>query len=263
MKRLSELFSPTNWIYILVHFCLILFGFILVGRQDTTAKAIGASLVAAGLAGWVVLAWVLQAKKVSDQIRKVRKFGFLDAFEARSVRIKSQYDARLANASHHIDLLGFGLKTLREDYARDFATWKERVPVRILVIDPEYPQDGRSYADQRDAEERDRVGSIREDVEAFLREVEPLLSQPGGHPFEVRLYRCLPSLNLFRVDSELFWGPYLIHKQSRNSPTFIVQEGPLFNMLMAHFDAIWFENSLSHSVADYRSVRPRTEHDPR
>jgi len=209
MKRFSELLSPTNWIYILVHFSLLLLGFLLVGHQNPTAKAIGSSLVAAGIAGWVILVYVLQAQKISDRIRIVMSFGFLSAFEGRSVRIKNEYDARLASVSHQIDLIGFGLKTLREDYGCEFGNWKARAPVRVLVIDPDYPSTQAAYADQRDVEEHDRVGSIRDDVEAFLQEVEPHLTQGSGHPFEVRLYRCLPSVNLFRATRAMqawAWG---------------------------------------------------------
>jgi len=121
---------------------------------------------------------------------------------------------------------------------------------------------GATYANQRDAEEHDRVGSIREDVEAFLKEVAPHLTADEPHPFQVRLYRCLPSVNLFRVDSELFWGPYLIHQQSRNSPTFIVKEGPLFKMLMEHFESIWSSDLFSRSVDEYRKEHPETANGP-
>jgi hypothetical protein len=232
----------------------MLIGFILLGRESTTAKGIGASLVAAGIAGWVVLVYVLQAQNLSDRIEMVLGFGFVSAFEARSVRIKREYDSRLSSVSSHIDVIGFGLRTLREDYARDFAMWKERAAVRILVIDPHFPSLDANYANQRDVEERDRVGSIGEDVEAFLQEVAPHLTPQGPHGFEVRLYRCLPSVNLFRVDSELFWGPYLIHQQSRNSPTFIVREGPLFKMLMDHFESIWSSDQLSCSIEEYHNA---------
>jgi hypothetical protein len=256
MRRFVGFLSPTNWIYVLVHFCLLLIGFILLGYQSPTAKAIGASLVAAGVAGWVVLVYVLQAQGLSERIKIVLDFGFLSAFAARSVRIKREYDSRLSVVSQKIDVMGFGLKTLREDYAREFSTWRGRAAVRILLIDPYYPVGDSTYADQRDLEEQDKIGSIREDVEAFLKEVAHHLATDRPHTFQVRLYRCLPSVNLFRVDSELFWGPYLIHQQSRNSPTFIVKEGPLFTILMDHFDAIWSSDHHSCSIEEYRAAHP-------
>lgn len=256
MRRFAGFLSPTNWIYVLAHLCLLLIGFVLLGYQNPTAKAIGASLIAAGIAGWVILVYVLQSQKLTDRIKIVLDFGFRAAFEGRSVLIKKEYDSRLSTVSQKIDIMGFGLKTLRQDYARDFAAWRGRADVRILIIDPHYPVGDSTYADQRDLEEHDKIGSIREDVEAFLKEVAPHLAAEGPHVFQVRLYRCLPSVNLFRVDSELFWGPYLIHQQSRNSPTFIVEEGPLFKMLMDHFDSIWSSDHHSCSIEEYRTAYP-------
>lgn len=257
MRRVSAIFNATNVIYILVHLCLLLLGFSLLGSSGTVAKSIGASLVATGIAGWVVLAYVLQSQSMTERIRMVGELGFVSAFQGRSVLIKNEYDKRLASSKKQIDILGFGLKTLRQDYAEHFQTWKARANVRILLIDPDYPHLDHSFANQRDTEEHDRPGTIREDVEAFVTEIEPLLGADGRHTFEVKLYRCLPSVNLFRVDSEMFWGPYLIHQQSRNSPTLIVREGPLFSTLTGHFDAIWSDDSLTRSVEDYRLAHPR------
>jgi hypothetical protein len=33
MRRFAGFLSPTNWIYVLVHFCLLLIGFILLGYR--------------------------------------------------------------------------------------------------------------------------------------------------------------------------------------------------------------------------------------
>ena len=73
----------------------------------------------------------------------------------------------------------------------------------------------------------------------FLEQIGPLASS-AGRPFDVRLYRCLPSINYFRIDDDIFWGPYLIPGQSRNMPTFIVRRGGiLFDRLTLHFQQIW------------------------
>jgi hypothetical protein len=218
-------------------------------------------LAAAGIAGWVILAYVLQSETLKKQLKFVMDFGLVSAFEGRSARIKIEYDRRLGIVSKQIDIVGFGLRTLREDYGEKFDVWKTRASVRILILDPDFPTPTGAFADQRDTEEHNHLGSIREDVEAFITEVEPHLGTNGNRSFELRLYRCLPSVNLFRVDGELFWGPYLIHRQSRNSPTFIVQEGPLFTVLTSHFEAIWTSPVLSCSLEEYRQAHRRAEDD--
>lgn len=252
-----RLFTPTHWVYILVHGILILLGYLLVVTGKPVKIGIGSSLVAAGVTGWVVFAYMLTSQRLSDRVRIVTDFGFSNAFAARSVRIKPEYDQRLVRAHDAIDIMGFGLKTLREDYRDEFALWRERATVRILMLHPQYPDQSHSYARQRDIEERDTPGSIEANVKRFLQEVSPLIGSSGRHRFDIRLFKCLPSVNIFRVDDEMFWGPYLIGSQSRNNPTFVVNKGGhIFTFLRSHFDAIWNDPLLSVSVDEYLATNP-------
>jgi hypothetical protein len=164
--------------------------------------------------------------------------GLVQVFPGRSVRIRDEYDRRLAKARHHVDVLGFGLRSFREDYGTRLVELATRAQVRLLLLDPTFPMLA-SYALQRDQEERNTAGSIAGDVREFLIQVLPSVRSQGDR-VAVRLYRTLPMVNIFRVDSELFWGPYLIGDQSRNSPTLLVREGGyLFTRLMDHFETVW------------------------
>jgi hypothetical protein len=237
-------FTPTSWVYILAHVVLFLAGFALLRGGGTIRQSIGASLIAAAITGWVIFVYVRSSEHRIEALEILSRFGFVTAFEARAARIKPEYDQRLAGAKEHIDIMGFGLKALWEDYHHQFAEWKGRTQVRILLIDPHS-----LYAQQRDLEEQEIEGSIRNSVKRFLRETETLRSELGKHRFEVRLYTCLPSVNIFRVDDEMFWGPYLIHAQSRNAPTFVVRRGgELYRRLLEHFETIWSDETLSRAM---------------
>ena len=87
-------------------------------------------------------------------------------------------------------------------------------------------------------------------MQEFIRRTRSLIVRRSDSPrFQVRLYKCLPSVNIFRIDDELFWGPYLIREQSRNTPTFIVRKGGiLFDTLAKHFNTIWSDPELSRPV---------------
>jgi hypothetical protein len=186
----------------------------------------------------------------SELLETLGRFGFVAAFGTRAATIRVEYDRRLAGATKHIDVMGFGLKTLWEDYRGHFAEWKQRAHVRILLIDPNSP-----FAAQRDREEDELSGSIRRSVKRFLRETAGIRNETAGNPFEVRLYTCLPSVNIFRVDDEMFWGPYFVHEQSRNAPTFIVRRGgELYGCLAKHFDAIWEDHNLSRAPSPADAV---------
>ena len=225
----------------LVHVLLIAGGYMMVLTPSRTIEAVGASLIAAGVTGIVVFVYLRFSQDAADRLRVISDFGIVTAFEARAARIKTEYDRRIMTA-REIDVMGFGLNALREDYREQFADWAQRCRVRILLVDPNYPEPARSYARQREEEEGDRAGSIEGSVNAFLTETASLRGGGTGDRFQVRLYRSIPALNICRVDDELFWGPYLVGGPSRNNPTIIVKKGGiLFEKLMNHFNMVWKE----------------------
>jgi hypothetical protein len=202
-----------------------------------TIEAVGASLIAAGITGIVVFVYIRFSQDTADRLRIINDFGIVAAFEARAARIKTEYDRRLLTA-REIDVMGFGLNALRQDYREQFADWAQRCRVRVLLVDPNYPDPRCSYARQREDEEGDLAGSIGAQVKAFLLDTEPL--RGAGARFEVRLYRSIPALNICRIDNEIFWGPYLVGGPSRNNPTIIVRRGGImFDKLLSHFNMVW------------------------
>ena len=244
-------FSTRRWLYFTCHVILVLAGLLLVLLDPEQLNIgnllapIGASLIAMGIAGAVLFLKVWVDQKQSEQLRDLHEFGIRRIFAVRGVRIHGEYDTRLANASDRIDIMGFGLRALREDYGEKFGEWAERARVRILVLDPEFPSGGVSIAGLRDLEEGNSGGTIGKDVEQFVDHCRELVDD-GNTDFTVRLYRCLPSVNIFRIDDEVFWGPYLIREVSRNMPTFLLEgHGRLSAELVGHFERIWNSDEFS------------------
>jgi hypothetical protein len=230
-----------HWVYLLTHVIVVAFGVFLIRAESTTCVAIGTSLIAAGITGWTVFLYVFLSRDVSARLRILTDFGVSNIFAARSIRIREEYDDRLSSAREHIDILGFGLRALREDYFDKFSGWREKAHVRILLLDPTFPTCA-PYASQRDIEEKQSVGTIAQEVHDFVEAVLPILNSSGRYPFEVRLYRCLPTMNIFRIDDEVFFGPYLLKEPSRNSPTMLFRRGGLlFERVVGQFEAIWSE----------------------
>ncbi len=218
----------------------------LLRQKGSVIPNVGISLIAAAVAGWVLFVWVMLNQEQARRLDTLIQLGFVDGFLARSTRIKDNYDTRLQRARQSIDILGFGLRQLREDYLSEFPAWVARATVRILLIDPDAPISTSSHASQRDKEEGNSQGTISKDVSDFLEQTTDLRSQHSDR-FQVRLYTALPSINIFRVDDELFWGPYLVKNQSRNMPTLLVRRGGgLFDPLLAHFDSLWCDTNFSH-----------------
>jgi hypothetical protein len=235
------------WLYIVVHAILFIMGAFLIYHGGIVAASIGASLLAAGVTGWVTFLYVFVSASAADRLNLIDKLGLKEVFEFRSVGIRQQYEDRLHKAKDHIDIIGFGLRALREDFAKDFRAWSARAQVRVLLLDPEFPTKDHSIAKLRDKEEGNQAGSIETDVKLFAREAAELAKT--NNRFQIRLYRTIPAINYFRIDNEAFWGPYFIGTQSRNTPTFLVsRSGTLFTPLANHFENIWSSNEFSREI---------------
>ena len=247
LRSVSRGFSSGHFSYLLLHIITMLVGWIVISYGDQVSDgsalpmAIGGSLVAAGAAGAVLFLKVWVDREEDERLKTLRESGIRRIFQARSVAIRPEYDDRLASASEVIEIMGFGLRNLRQDHEANFEAWSRRARVRILLTDPAFPREDVSIADLRDVEEGD--GKITDDVRRFVRSCGGLL-RSGSKDFQVRLYTCLPSINLFRIDGDLFWGPYLIGDVSRNLPTLLTEaDSRLSRRLIAHFDKVWSEFS--------------------
>lgn len=243
MRRIwAKIFQPSNVIFLLVHVVLFIAGLYVfqASTGSVLGQGVGSSLVAAGITGWVVFAYVLTGESTRNRLEVLQRLGVVAGFTHRGPAIREEYVSRISRARRQIDVLGFGLSSLREDFENEFVLWKQRAKVRILLLDPTFPTNEHAYAGQRDYEEGNPANSVANEVQNFIARTQNLVDDR----FQVRLYRCLPAVNVFRVDEELFWGPYLMGQSSRNSPTLVVRSGgDVFGTLAGHFDAVWDHHS--------------------
>lgn len=246
------LFTPTNLLWFFGHLFLLLIGSALLGTDHlfnlgkAATEGIGASLVAAGVTGEILFLYVLASDSTRARLELFTRAGLLKVFPHRSVRMREEYDGRLKKA-REIDILGFGQSSFRQDYSDQFKDLSSRALLRILLIDPSFPTSECSLANLRDLEEGNSLDQIRKDVEAFINTAKKISGLDKSR-FKIRLCRTIPSVSVFRIDNVIFWGPYFVKEQSRNSPTILVQQGPLFDRLKGHFDQIWSSEQFSSAV---------------
>jgi hypothetical protein len=241
----KKLMTPLGAVWVLSHTVMILLGSLVLGAKSVQAvlgvsvsEGIGGSLIATGVAGISLFLYVSGSDSMRARIEMFSKAGLSAIYAGRSVRIRDQYQERLTKAQR-VDLIGYGLSSFRQDFLADFVVWSHRSQVRILLLDPDFPTREYSFADQRDREENHSVGHTRTDIEAFETAVSELKGLKRSN-FRVHRVRCIPSINVFRIDDDIFWGPYLMHQQSRNTPTLLVTRGGyLFSALEEHFEALW------------------------
>lgn len=245
--------TPTNLLWLFGHLFLFMVGIFFLGGDHFlglskgVAEGIGSAFIATGVAGEVLFLYVMLSDATRARLELFSQAGLLKVFPHRSVRMREEYDALLKDAKE-VDVLGFGQSSFRQDYSDQFKQLSSHATLRIILVDPDFPVPQNSFADLRDGEEGNRAGQIRRDVEEFLKVVRqtPGLSRTR---FKIKLFRAIPSVSLFRIDDLIFWGPYLIGSQSRNTPTMLVQRGGfLFDRFKQHFDQIWNNDQFSSSI---------------
>lgn len=219
---------------------------------------VGLSVLAAGVTGFVMVGYLIFSESTRNRITVLQKFGIREYFDSNTTAIKGEYQRRLERPNKRIDVLGLGLSHLRKDFSSSFDRWASDGKVRILLIDADWPGEGVTYANQRDVEEKDPIGSIRQDVNAWLTETVALRSAHQD-TFRLRLYKAIPTITMVRMDNEIFWSPYLMHRASGSTPTMVVRRGGLlFDVLSKHFEDIWESSTLSWEPQTVEGMAPAT-----
>lgn len=247
MKR--KYLNATTITWALLHIILVMVGLLVINIKyvstalgSEVAIGLGVSIMATGIVGIFLFLYVALSETTRSRLKALNEAGLDGIFNYRSVRIKDEYDDRIRKAKR-IDVVGYGLGSLLEDYSKDFAAWSQRAKVRVVAIDPDAPSAATSYADARDIEEGREAGKTRSDVGRLIKFVSED-TQIKKDNFELRLSNSIPSINVMILDDEIFWGPYLLAEQSRNTFTMTVRKGGfLFEALENHFLQMWENHS--------------------
>lgn len=209
--------------------------------------SIGSSLIATGAAGMVLYLYVYLQENNRERLDSMEMSGIIKILKARSVVIRDEYTARI-EAAKNIDIIGYGLSAFREDYKDKFAEFSKTKGLRILVPHPDFPSRNSSFCHIRDSEEFSHDGKIEADIKAFISQYKENKNIDRNN-FQIRYMKTIPTLNIFRTDDELFFGPYIVGEASRNTFTFIVnRRGFLYESLTEHFDKIWKSDTFSEQI---------------
>jgi hypothetical protein len=168
------------------------------------------------------------------------------------------YDDALGGIQSQLDIFSLKLSRFRRQHTATLLKAAARTRIRIALLDPGFPlpEDHISLASLREQEEKSPAGAIRRDVSEwatvyadYRRAVDGGdLAETPSNGLAIRLYNILPTVNLFRVDSNLFVGPYLLNVEDRETPTFLIKASApghssmgntMFNVYQRHFEAVW------------------------
>ncbi len=233
-------------IYFLLQVLLIFFGTILMvwqiheqGEATIDLRSIGGSIIATGVVGCFMFwaTYINTNKSLQNQkiLNKIEDCGIQNIFNKRILH--EEYKAQRKKTKKNYDIMGFGLRTFIEDNISYLPEWSKIFEIRILLINPTHPM-----CDQRDYEENDKIGKIKEDVIFSTKKILAL----NTDRVQVRWYTATPVTNILRMDDVMWVGPYFMKKRSRNAYVLELRKGgKLFDQYLEHFETVWDDPKLS------------------
>lgn len=214
----------------------VLIDIFLLNTTQNIWISIGCSLLASGI---VILAQELLVE--GKKINPLEEWGLEKIYETRAEKNKES-DPELDKAKEQVDAIAFGLKSFRSKHTDKVRKILERgVNVRILTMNPDKDN---LFLKQREAEEEETEGQIRNSIEKLVKWADDLNSCKYKGKIEIKGYKCMTLDFYWRVDNDIYVGPYWYHFGSQQTITYKFCNGKKgFDMYKDYFEKLWNDES--------------------
>lgn len=224
----------------------ILIDIFLIKTEKGIWISIGCSLLASGI---VVL---LQALLVDvKKIDYAEEWGLVKIYKHRSDK-SDDSEPKLDKAKHHLDAVAFGLKSFRTVQTKRVAKLlKNGVDVRLLTMNP---SPDNIFLKQREIEENEVEGQIRKSIEDLVKWADTLnKNRKSKGKIVVKGYKCMTLDFYWRVDDEIYIGPYWFGFDSQQTITYKFVSGKQgFELYTDYFEQLWNNNDNTVILTEYK-----------
>ena len=238
-----------SYLYVSLNVIILLIGFVLFLIKGQLTNGLGIGLIASGITGLLLSLYymvdLIFSEKVTQFADAAERLGLITVLDRRPHwRIREEPDFMKAS---EIDILEVSCYSLTYPNLR--ADWDacRAKRIRVLLLDPLFPDTNTSFASFRDAAEH-RPGSneVLIEVRDFIRKFGP--GTEGGK-FEVRLSRTMPTLSYFRLDSRIYWAPLLHGLNGDATPHLLISDsGMMHGILCQSFEELWEDSAPAAAV---------------
>lgn len=135
-----------------------------------------------------------------------------------------------------LDGIAFGLKSFRSNRETDVLTCMQRgMNVRLLVMNP-----NGQFVSQREREENAKEGSITKSINDLVEWADKLNKQSQNGKITIKYYNAMTFDFYWRIDDELYIGPYFLGIESQQTITYkFLKGGKGFDLYSAYFEKLW------------------------
>lgn len=218
-----------NWKTIAVGLIILVAGILTVVFFKDYGVSIGCSLIASSVVALLNSLFV-ERKKVSP----LDSWGIQNIYKSRSLMNKD-CDISIDNAKRQIDIVAFGLKSFRTDYGNSaLALLQKGVNIRIITMEPES-----KFVKQREIEEGEVPGQIKNTIEQLVEWAEKLNAESTNGKITIKGYSCMTLDFYWRVDDDIYVGPYWYKYPSQQTISYKFTKGAGFDAYYEYFDRLW------------------------
>jgi len=204
---------------------------------------VGCSLLAAAASSFLTIFLVDQRQE-----KAVDMWGLDKAYTSRADKNKDS-DPRLKDLRYRLDGVAFGLKTFRSVHSDEIKDALRRgVEIRLLTMSPSSP-----FVEQREKEEQEQPGQIRNTILQLVEWANSLNEQGFKGSITVKGYNCMTLDFYWRMDDDIYFGPYWYGKPSQQTVTYkLVKDGLGFELYEKYFESIWCNDTLTEQLTKSR-----------
>lgn len=216
---------------IIVGLLVLVVGLLMVFNLDATAWiSVGGSLLASSL---VILlnAFLVDAVKEDP----LKEWGIEKVYYTRAEK-NNDSDPLLDKARFRVDGVAFGLSSFRaKNQGRVENALRNGVNFRLLVMNP-----NSQFVRQRDLEEDNQQGHIAKTIHSLVSWADELNKKGYKGKIEVKGYSCMTLDFYWRIDDDIYIGPYWYKRPSQVTITYkFKKSGKCFATYAEYFEQLW------------------------
>lgn len=212
---------------------------------DVIWLSIGCSLIASG---FVILMhdFFVERKKVSE----LEEWGIEKIYSTRAER-NAEADPNIENARYCIDGIAFGLSTFRTMYGKKIEQLlKKGVQIRLMTMDP----DGQ-FISFREEEEKECPGGIKDTITEMVKWADSLNQNNSKGKIVIKAYKSMTLDYYWRVDNDLYVGPYWYGYKSSATITYkFAAGGRGFLHYGEYFEKLWDDPNLCRVLTKCENI---------
>ena len=192
--------------------------------------SVGCSLIASGLV--ILLTTLLVDRKKENPLDEWK----IDKIFSTRMEKNIESDPKLELVKNYVDGIAFGLSKFRsQQNKRVEACLKRGLNFRFITMNPDSP-----FLSQRDKEEDKAEGTTKDSIEKLVKWADALNRQKYSGRIIIKAYNCMTLDFYWRLDDELFIGPYWLGEDSSTTITYKFKEGGKgFSRYSEYFERLW------------------------